>query len=114
MQCGPIRFNLSARDAAARSPFRHLVLAKQTNFRMPAESTDFTIHDAYAAIVTNEDRNRQIVADILQAVGEGRTPLVLTNRTDHIERIALGLSSIEHVLILKCGMGKKQIGRAHV
>ena len=108
MQCGPIRFNLSARDAAARSPFRHLVLAKQTNFRMPAESTDFTIHDAYAAIVTNEDRNRQIVADILQAVGEGRTPLVLTNRTDHIERIALGLSSIEHVLILKGGMGKKQ------
>ena len=47
MQCGPIRFNLSAREAAARSPFRHLVLAKQTNFRMPAQNqrtSRFTTH----------------------------------------------------------------------
>src|SRR5579863_2290873 len=28
MQCGPIRFNLSAREAAERSPFRHLVFAE--------------------------------------------------------------------------------------
>jgi hypothetical protein len=33
---------------------------------------------------------------------------VLTNRTDHIERMAQGLSGVEHVLILKGGMGKKQ------
>jgi superfamily II DNA or RNA helicase len=58
--------------------------------------------------VTNEGPNRQIVADILEAVGQGRTPLVLTNRTDHIERLAIGLTSIEQVLILKGGMGKKQ------
>ncbi len=35
MQCGPIRFDLSAREAAARSPFRHLVLPTQTDFRIP-------------------------------------------------------------------------------
>jgi superfamily II DNA or RNA helicase len=58
--------------------------------------------------VTNEQRNQQIVADITQAVRDGRTPLVLTNRTDHIERLASGLSEIQHVLILKGGMGKKQ------
>ena len=51
MQCGPIRFNLSAREAAERSPFRHLVLPRQTGFRMPPEVTDLTIHDAYAALV---------------------------------------------------------------
>ena len=108
MQCGPIRFNLSAREAAERSPFRHLVLPRHTGFRMPPEVTDLTIHDAYAALVTNEERNRQIVADIIQAVREGRTPLVLTNRTDHLERLASGLSEIQHVFILKGGMGKKQ------
>jgi len=75
---------------------------------MPPEITDLTIHDAYAALVTNEQRNQQIVADIIQAVREGRTPLVLTNRTDHIERLASGLSEIQYVLILKGGMGKKQ------
>jgi superfamily II DNA or RNA helicase len=108
MQCGPIRFNLSAREAAERSPFRHLVLPRQTDFRMAPEVADLTIQDAYAALVTSETRNQQIVADIIQAVREGRTPLVLTNRTDHLERLASGLSELEHVFILKGGMGKKQ------
>jgi superfamily II DNA or RNA helicase len=108
MQCGPIRFNLSAREAAESSPFRHLVLPRPTGFRMPPEVTDLTIHDAYAALVANEERNRQIVGDILQAVREGRSPLVLTNRTGHIERLASALSDVQHVLILKGGMGKKK------
>jgi superfamily II DNA or RNA helicase len=108
MQCGPIRFNLSAREAAEQSPFRHLVLPRQTGFRMPPEFTDLTIQDAYAALVTNEDRNQQIIADIITVVREGRTPLVLTNRTDHLERLASGLSEIPHVFILKGGMRKKE------
>jgi superfamily II DNA or RNA helicase len=108
MQCGPIRFYLSAREAAERSPFRHLVTPRPTNFRMPPEVTDLAIHNAYAALVTNEERNQQIVGDIIQAVREGRSPLVLTNRTDHIERLASALSDVQHVLILKGGMGKKQ------
>jgi superfamily II DNA or RNA helicase len=108
MQCGPVRFNLSAREAAELSPFRHLVLPRHTGFRMPPDVADLTIHDAYAALLTNEERNKQIVGDVIQAVREGRTPLVLTNRTDHLERLARGLSEIQHVLILKGGMGKKQ------
>jgi len=107
MQCGPIRFNLSAREAAERSPLRHVVLPRHTDFQMPHE-TDLTIHDAYAALVTNQERNRQIVADIIQAVREGRSPLVLTSRTDHLERLASGLSEIQSVFVLKGGMGKKQ------
>jgi superfamily II DNA or RNA helicase len=75
---------------------------------MPPEVTDLTIHDAYATLVTNEERNRQIVGDIGQAVRDGRSPLVLTNRTDHIERLASALSDAQHVLILKGGMGRKQ------
>jgi superfamily II DNA or RNA helicase len=108
MQCGPIRFNLSARDAAERSPFRHLVLPRLTGFRMQPEGTDRTIQDAYAALVTNQERNQQISADIIQAVREGGTPLVLTNRTDHLQRLASGLSEIQNVFILKGGLGKKQ------
>jgi superfamily II DNA or RNA helicase len=108
MQCGPTRFSMSARDATARSPFQHLVLPQHTNFRMVAAADDFTIHDVYAALITDADRNHQIVADVLYAVANGRTPLVLTHRTDHLERLAVDLSAIEHVLILKGGMGKKQ------
>ena len=108
MQCGPTRFSMSAREATARSPFQHLVLPRQTNFRMAATGDDLTIHDAYAALITDANRNRQITAEILDAVGHGSSPLVLTHRTEHLERLAAELSSIEHVLILKGGMGKKQ------
>lgn len=108
MQCGPIRFNLSARQAAARSPFQHLVVQRPTSFRMPPDAADSTIQAIYAALVTSEERNQQIVGDIIQAVREGRSPLVLTNRTDHIERLAGGLGEVQHVLVLRGGMGKKQ------
>jgi hypothetical protein len=61
-----------------------LGLPRHTSFRLPLEVADLTIHDAHAALVTNEERNQQIVGDVIQAVREGRTPLVLTNRTDHL------------------------------
>ncbi len=108
MQCGPIRFNLSAREAAARSPFRHLVSPKHTDFRVPGDGTDLTIQDVYRSLVTDATRNQKIVADISAVSNEGRMPLVLTNRTDHLERLAVGLSGVENVFILKGGMGKKQ------
>ena len=108
MQCGPIRFNMSAREAAARSPFEHLVVPKTTGFRIAAESSQPTIQDIYAALVTDTTRNQQIVNDLTEAIRNGLTPLVLTNRTDHIERVALGLTGLDNVIILKGGMGKKQ------
>jgi superfamily II DNA or RNA helicase len=107
MQCGPVRFMMKAREAAAWSPFQHLALPRHTDFRMPTDGRDPKIHDVHTALVANADRNHQINADILAFVAAGRTPL-LTHRTDHVERLALELSSIEHVLILKGGMGKKQ------
>jgi superfamily II DNA or RNA helicase len=108
MQCGPIRFSVSVREAAAQSPFRHVVLPKQTNFRTLVEDSEFTIQDAYAALGSNKERNGQIIADILNSVSQGRTPLVLTGRTEHLEVLAGGLQTIEHVLVMKGGMGKKQ------
>jgi superfamily II DNA or RNA helicase len=111
MQCGPIRFNVSVRAAAERSPFQHLPVPKPTDFRMPPEAAELTIHDVYAAMIldsSHSSRNQQIIADILDAVHQGLTPLVLTHRKDHLERLATGLSSVENLVILKGGMGKKQ------
>ena len=45
---------------------------------------------------------------MLDAVANGRTPLVLTHRTSHLERLSGELAAIEHVLVLRGGMGKKQ------
>jgi len=108
MQCGLTRFSVSARAAADKSPFQHLLVPKPTDFRMPAEATELTIHDVYAAMVLDSGRNQKIITDILAAVHQGFSPLVLTHRKDHLEQLAAGLSSIENLVILKGGMGKKQ------
>lgn len=108
MQCGPIRFSMTAREATARSPFQHVVLPRHTNFRMSAAPDEYTIQDVIAALITDLDRNRRIVADVLTAVGNGRTPLVLTHRKEHLDRLSFDLAGLDNVLVMKGGMGKKQ------
>ena len=50
-----------------------------------------------------------IVSDVIEAVNEGKSPLILTERTDHIKRIAELLDKkIKNVIILRGGMTKKQ------
>ena len=106
MQCGPIRFRVSARDAIARSPFQHLVLPQLTGFHAPE---NLRIQDLYAALAIDAKRDQQILSDVRKAVSEGATPLVLTNRIDHLDKLAAGLCDVEHVLVLKGGMGKKEL-----
>jgi rhodanese-related sulfurtransferase len=73
------------------------------------EMADATIQDVYAALVTDEARNQHIVSDVIHAVEAGRSPLVLTGRTDHISRLEAALvGKIRNVIVLKGGMGRKQ------
>jgi superfamily II DNA or RNA helicase len=81
-----------------------------------AESADeLTIQDVYAALVHDEARTALIVADLVHALKGGRSPLLLTNRTEHLQLIASQLSQVAeigtltpHVFVMRGGMGKKQ------
>ena len=91
------------------APFEHKVIPRHTEFRTPAEVADITIHDIYSALVGNTTRNEMIAADLIRAVEAGRSPLLLTGRTGHLQYFAAKLNgAIKHVFVLKGGMGKKQ------
>ncbi|MGH2437650.1 MAG: DEAD/DEAH box helicase, partial [bacterium] len=63
----------------------------------------------YQFLMDDETRNRAICDEIVQAVGDGRSPLVLTERNEHLDRLERGLSArIRHVVVLRGGMGKKR------
>jgi hypothetical protein len=67
-------------------------------------------HDLYDTLIADESRNQLIVADLLEAVREGRTPVVLTERTEHLRKLAEQLSpSVRHLFVLQGGMGKKKL-----
>jgi superfamily II DNA or RNA helicase len=109
MQCGPVRYNMSARTMTETTPFEHRVTPRYTDFRMAPELTEITIQDIYAALVDNAPRNEMIVGDMVRAVESGRCPLLLTGRTEHLQYFAAKLAGIaQHVFVLKGGMGKKQ------
>ncbi len=109
MQCGPIRFCVDAREQAAERPFKHLVVPRLTNFRTAVEFAKPDITQLYAAIVTDKRRSELIVSDLLAAVRTSRSPLLLTERTDHLDDFTVRLrGKVKHLIILKGGMGAKQ------
>lgn len=109
MQCGPIRYQLSPKTMTQSTPFEHRVLPRHTAFRMPADLGEVAIHDIYAALVRDAARNALIAADIARALEAGRSPLLLTNCTEHLQYFAAQLApTTTHLFVMKGGMGKHQ------
>jgi superfamily II DNA or RNA helicase len=62
----------------------------------------------YQHLVADEQRTRQVIADVLAALSADRNCLVLTNRTSHLEKFAGLLREAGHdPVILRGGMGAK-------
>ena len=114
MQCGPVRHRVDARQQAAARPFEHTVHVRPTDFRSlrtAAEDLRVQFQELYSDLIGDQARNRLICDDVLLAVAEGRSPLILTERKEHLEAIEERLSaSVQHLVVLRGGMGRKQIG----
>lgn len=112
MQCGPVRYRVSARSQAANRPFEHRVLVQPTSFRSrrpPDPDRRLEFQALYQDLVEDEARNCRICEDVLESVRNGRSPLVLTERNDHLDRLERGLAAgIQHLVVLRAGLGKRQ------
>jgi superfamily II DNA or RNA helicase len=63
-------------------------------------------------IAADAGRNEQIIRDVVAAVRKGRSPLVLSGRTEHVERLCIRLRQhCDKVLMLKGGMAVKERAR---
>ena len=110
-QCGPVRFRASAKSQARQRPFAHRALLRLTAFRLPEgiETERPPIQHVYGALAEDVARNDMIFDDVLSALEAGRSPLVLTARKDHAQRLAERLGRFaRNVLFLRGGMGVKQ------
>jgi superfamily II DNA or RNA helicase len=106
MQCGPVRFAIDPGVTGGARPFEHKLVCRTTAFAGAAEAS---IQEHYAALVADEARNRMILDDVEQALIEGRSPLVLTERKDHLEYLATKLEPrTRHLVVLYGGRGTKE------
>src|SRR5208282_4279586 len=113
MQCGPVRYRVDAKKQAAARPFTHRVFVRPTGFRAASEPEDdsrLEFHTLCEELRNDDARNEMICADVLGAVKEGRSPLLLTERIEHLVRLAQRLSDeIPHVITLQGRMGRKKL-----
>jgi hypothetical protein len=69
------------------------------------------IQDIYRNLAVDDVRNDLIVGDVVRSLSERRTPIVLTERRDHLERLAVRLRAVTpHVVVLQ-GDGHEGIAR---
>ena len=83
MQCGPVRHRVDDRKQAEARPFNHKAIVRKTEFTLPEAIQDEerpSIHQIYSALVNDEKRNDMIVTDVLNAINDKRSPVVLTER----------------------------------
>jgi superfamily II DNA or RNA helicase len=63
----------------------------------------------FRELIHDEGRTRRICDDVTESVRSGRSPLVLTERNDHLDRLEQGLATqVRNVVVLRAGLGKKQ------
>jgi superfamily II DNA or RNA helicase len=87
MQCGPTRHTMDHRSGPADRALRLRVLRRNTSFDPSALPTDASIQETYGALVDDEERTAMIAADALQLIAEDRSPVILTERREHLERL---------------------------
>ena len=105
MQCGQIKYTVA--DVNKENQNR-MVYFRSTN--VPELPRDGNIQDMWEALTGNEARNELIIADIISLLQENKSPLILSDRIEHIDLLVEILTNRNKsaVFILKGGVGKKE------
>jgi superfamily II DNA or RNA helicase len=113
MQLGSVRFRMDTRSQAAHRPFDHRLIVRDTGFRLVAESEATSIQETYRMLANDHARNSRILEDVITAIHEGRSPILLTERKDHLEYFAERLRRfVRHIVVLRGGMTAKERQRS--
>ena len=111
MQCGDIRVRVSNKELKQNKEMEHTVIVKKTNYKyIPTEEKDkIQIAEILSDMCHNVFRNSLIIEDVGKCISEGRIPIVLTERVEHLNILREQLEYMNvPVVIYKGNMGKKQ------
>ena len=108
MQCGPVRHRVDARVQAAERGIRHRARDRSTQFELPASLASAerpSMPAIYAALAHDDGRNDLIFDDVLKSLEARRSPIVLTERKDHLDYLQKRFSPfVRNLVVLRGGM----------
>lgn len=91
--------------------FAHFFIPRFTTFHFATEnqtSTSQKINDYYEKLTENEARNILISEDVKSAVKNNRTPLILSDRIEHLQKLEMMLKDCAQNIILITGRGTQK------
>ena len=87
MQCGEIRYTSDSMSQQTKQSFRRLLIPRFTAHRnLKADGGNYA--QVIDELIENEFRNKLILDDVTSNLAEGRTPIILTARTAHVDSLA--------------------------
>jgi superfamily II DNA or RNA helicase len=108
-QLGPVRFTIDPRSHASQRPYIHRLVVRETGFRLQDSANPPPIQTLYTHLAVDDARNTTILDDVIQALEDGRSPVLLTERRDHLEFFATQLrSTARNLIVLRGGMSAKR------
>lgn len=109
MQIGPVRYIAERRLTTNLLPFTRRLIARETAFELTNGDANQTIQHIYRALAADKQRNDLILDDIFASLEAGRSPIVLTERKDHLDFLADRLRGfVKHLIVLKGGVSTKK------
>lgn len=102
MQCGPIRYMADAKQQMRTQTFSRILVPRYTSFRLLTDEKQ-TYTQVVHKLSEDRIRNELIVKDISDALDTGRTPLVLTSLTSHVEKLVDMLKGVDCKVISLIG-----------
>lgn len=109
MQPGPVRHVIDAKAQAALRPFEHRLIVRETSLLVAEEKP--SIQTIYRAVAGDRARGELVARDVELALAEGRWPIVLTERKDHLELLCDLIRGVGSEVVVLCG-GPGSGGRA--
>jgi superfamily II DNA or RNA helicase len=106
MQCGPVRHRVDAKTQAAERGITHRVHERITGFSLPNNLTNLDrppLSEIYASLAQDDTRNDLIFNDVLYALEKKRSPLLLTERKDHLFYLQQRFQPFVKNIALLCG-----------
>ena len=94
MQCGPVRHTI-AQGSTEEHALQLRVVRRDTCFDPSALPTEASIQEVFGALADDDDRTRLIADEAAELIGRGRSPIVLTERREHLEKLQAHL--VDHV-----------------
>lgn len=86
MQCGEIRYTADSKAQQEQQTFQRLLIPRFTAYRNLSDDNGYTaiVH----ALSEDDARNRLVLDDVKKVLDEGRSPIILTELTSHVNYLA--------------------------